>query len=452
MLGVRRDERHRGIAEPRTQAIDERHGRGGVVAGEQSEVAAGERSRRRGRERDRLDRRRQHDARQPLAQHADEMRGLARRRREREAGRRGGHAGGDADVTLVREGERHLGDAESAACEPSRELEDEPVYRERERIDIGDRRRQVELSRVARRRHERRPQLGSETAHAIEEGDEILARTPRQCGARQRERLAEGLDAGGFEHGDGGRIGFGEGERQRAERVEPRSGGSGRRYPRFRCRPGEQQGGGGRRRQCQPRVVAQVARAVRKPRRQGRQPAEEPQAAADLDEHRGGRREGDDRRELCRPRRHGFERGGLGLRGALAQHEVGRERERRRDELPGAHSGIARGGVRADDARRASAGGHRERLRGVSGRVPPREDVERQRRQEDACPEHGEARRKSAHRAEGSPRGSPQMAASESPSRASSAARRCASFAQKNSSSCGGLTGVPASIACAWPR
>ena len=46
----------------------------------------------------------------------------------------------------------------------------------------------------------------------------------------------------------------------------------------------------------------------------------------------------------------------------------------------------------------------------------------------------------------------PQIAASESPISASSAARRWASFAQKNSSSCGGLTGVPASIACACPR
>ncbi len=138
---------------------------------------------------------------------------------------------------------------------------------------------------------------------------------------------------------------------------------------------------------------------------------------------------------------------------ALAQHEVGRERERRRDELPGAHSGIARGGVGADDARRASAGGHRERHRGVSGRVPSREDVERQRRQEAGRPRAWRsAGSESVHRAEGSPRGSPQIAASESPSSASSAARRCASFAQKNSSSCGGLTGVPASIACAWPR
>ena len=108
MLGVRRDERHGVLAQPRAQPIDERHGRGGVVAGEQSEVAAGERRGGLARERDRFDRRRQHDAREPLAQHGDEMRGLARRRGEREADGGGGHAGRDADVTLVRERERHL--------------------------------------------------------------------------------------------------------------------------------------------------------------------------------------------------------------------------------------------------------------------------------------------------------------------------------------------------------
>ena len=45
-----------------------------------------------------------------------------------------------------------------------------------------------------------------------------------------------------------------------------------------------------------------------------------------------------------------------------------------------------------------------------------------------------------------------QIRASDSPSSASSFARSAASFAQKNSSSCGGATGVPASIACACPR
>ena len=42
--------------------------------------------------------------------------------------------------------------------------------------------------------------------------------------------------------------------------------------------------------------------------------------------------------------------------------------------------------------------------------------------------------------------------ASVQPSARTSAARRCASLGIRNSSSCGGATAVPASIACAWPR
>ena len=115
VLGVRRDERHRVLAQARTQAVDERHGRRRVVAGKQSEIAAGKRSGRFARERDRLDRRRQRDACEPLAQHRDEMRVLARRRGEREADVGDGHAGRNTDVTLVRKRQRHLDDAEAAA-------------------------------------------------------------------------------------------------------------------------------------------------------------------------------------------------------------------------------------------------------------------------------------------------------------------------------------------------
>ena len=125
------------------------------------------------------------------------------------------------DVTLVRERERHFDDAEAAAREPSGQLEHEPVHRERERLDACHRRRQVEFSRIARRRHERRPRLRDEAAHAIEEGDEIRADAPCQRGARQRARLPEGRDAGGGERCDGGGVGLGERERQRKKRVEP---------------------------------------------------------------------------------------------------------------------------------------------------------------------------------------------------------------------------------------
>jgi hypothetical protein len=46
----------------------------------------------------------------------------------------------------------------------------------------------------------------------------------------------------------------------------------------------------------------------------------------------------------------------------------------------------------------------------------------------------------------------PQTVASVQPRAANSSARSGASSAQKNSSSCGGWTEVPLSMACAWPR
>ncbi len=47
---------------------------------------------------------------------------------------------------------------------------------------------------------------------------------------------------------------------------------------------------------------------------------------------------------------------------------------------------------------------------------------------------------------------SSQIVASVHPSSSNSAARSGASATEKNSSSCGGGTDVPLSIACAWPR
>ncbi len=67
-------------------------------------------------------------------------------------------------MAFVRERQRHFDNAEAASREPSRELVDEPVHRERERLDVRDRRGQIEFAFVARRRHERRPRIGSEPA------------------------------------------------------------------------------------------------------------------------------------------------------------------------------------------------------------------------------------------------------------------------------------------------
>ena len=157
--------------------------------------------------------------REPLAQHRDEMRGLARRRGESETDGGGGDAGRDTDVTFVRKRERHFDDAEPATREPSRQLVDEPVHRERERLVVFDRRRQLDLSRVARWRHEWRSRVGDKAAQAVEENDEVRTDASRQRSARQCARLAEGCDAGGGERGDDRGIDIGKRERQRRERI-----------------------------------------------------------------------------------------------------------------------------------------------------------------------------------------------------------------------------------------
>ena len=83
------------------------------------------------------------------------------------------------------------------------------------------------------------------------------------------------------------------GERQRCERVVPAHAGrsDGAASLGSVSARANSSAASGRGRQRQPRRVAEIVRAAREPRRQPRQAAEEPQAAADLGEHRIGRRE-----------------------------------------------------------------------------------------------------------------------------------------------------------------
>jgi hypothetical protein len=73
-------------------------------------------------------------------------------------------------------------------------------------------------------------------------------------------------------------------------------------------------------------------------------------------------------------------------------------------------SGVASGRIHADDARRAAAARHRERFRGVSGRVSSRETSTRQRRQKEAAQSMAHERRPLIRR-----KAMPQIAVSESP-------------------------------------
>src|SRR6185436_4881949 len=147
------------------------------------------------------------------------------------------------------------------------------------------------------------------------------------------------------------------------------------------------------------------------------------------------------------------ERAGLGIAVAIAQDELRCERQCAGNQLLRTDACGPCRGVGRDDTWVMAAAGDDERTR-IVRRDRARENVERQRREEETGPEHAASTRvvetpDAAGQAEAL---ALQIASSDSPSSASSAARRWASFAQKNSSSCGGFTCVPESIACAWPR
>ena len=190
MIGVRREADERILAEPRAQAIDKRHLDAiGVVAGQQTEVASGERRGLVAAQGHRFDRRGKRHARQPLAQHAHEVRRHARRRAEREGHFRGRHAA-HAQVALVIEHERQPHRAEPACVEPIGEVAHEPLHAERERFDVVRGRGQVEASAEHRRRHERRARIGRASERAIDAIDDLVAETARERRRAEVRRLA----------------------------------------------------------------------------------------------------------------------------------------------------------------------------------------------------------------------------------------------------------------------
>jgi hypothetical protein len=108
------------------------------------------------------------------------------------------------------------------------------------------------------------------------------------------------------------------------------------------------------------------------------------------------------RRERQRPRRELRERARLGVAVAVAQDELRRERERGRQQLAGADARGVRGGVGGDDARRAAAAADDQRSLDVGHCLRAREDVERQRGEEEAGPERHIAFTCHPERSEGS--------------------------------------------------
>jgi hypothetical protein len=120
---------------------------------------------------------------------------------------------------------------------------------------------------------------------------------------------------------------------------------------------------------------------------QRRQSAEQPYAAFDLGQDGVGWRNTHVRREREQQRRHFRQRRFFRARVAIAQHDIGRERERRGDQLAVADAGSARASVRGDHARIVAVAGDDERVLRVR-RCGACEDVERKRRQQKAGPQH----------------------------------------------------------------
>ena len=259
MLGVRRDADHGILAQPRAQAIDQRHldGRGRVLR-QQPEVAAGQRHRPFARQHDRLHRRRQRHAGETFAQHAGEMRRRARRRTERKR-HRGWRQAALPQVTLVREVQLQASDAQSPGGEPSREFLHEAVDAEAERFRVAHGRGQVELGFESRWRHEWRARIGDAAENAIDDAHQFVAAAARQPVARQRRGLPERRDAGIRERCAQRVVEIDQRQRQRREQPgQLRDGRDGLRA----AGAGEEQRGAGCWRQSEPRGVPQIVGAA----------------------------------------------------------------------------------------------------------------------------------------------------------------------------------------------
>ncbi len=261
----------------------------------------------------------------------------------------------------------------------------EALHAEAERLRVVDGRGEFEAAREAGRGHERRARIGHEAERAVERRDQRRAEAAREPVARQRRGFAERRDAGLAQRRARRVVHVDQRERDRREdagqlaRVGDRLRAAG---------AGAQQRGERRGRDADARRVTQRVRACGQARGQARQAAEQAQAAADFRDQRVGRRDARHRRERQRPRGELRERARFAVAVAVAQQQFRRQRQRARHELSGADAGVARDRVGGDDARVVAAAADDEGTRCVGGRGRAREDVERQRGEDEAGPEH----------------------------------------------------------------
>ncbi|AIV83474.1 hypothetical protein X978_2824 [Burkholderia pseudomallei MSHR3965] len=305
------------------------------------------------------------------------MRLVARGLGERELERRRRHR---LAAALVLEREHHRRQRQLPRGEPAAELHDEPPRDEQHGLRVFDALRQFE-PRVEHGRH-RHPgeRLHGVAVCAVERGDERGTAAARESRARQAAQIGERAAAEAVEPaGVRARVGQ-QLARQRVERARER-----RRPhdapPRARLarRTREQPRAAPRRRGGDARRIAE--RGERRPHlpAQQRQPAEQPQARADVDDERRFVVERDARREAQQRERDRAQRVGLARRIAFDEPRAGRERQHAAALHAGTHAVRARG--RIGDQHDALLE-HRAAVAAVRRRR--RAHVERQARQMDA--------------------------------------------------------------------
>ena len=182
MLGAGGDSRHRVLAQACAQPVEERHRRVIAIAGQQAEIAPGQRRAEFAFERDGLDRSGQLDAREAFAQHGEEMGSLACRRGQGESGRI------LAGVPRRRRRWCSCSSVSASSRTPSPRPSSQPASSTTRRWTAKasasvslDRGGKVQPAGVARGRDEQRAWVGADTEGVIEGGEQCLP--PRRASA-----------------------------------------------------------------------------------------------------------------------------------------------------------------------------------------------------------------------------------------------------------------------------
>ncbi len=196
MVGPRRHPDHRILAQPGAQPVEQGHGRCGVVARQETQVATRERRGGFAAQGDALHGRRQDHAGETFAQHRLKMRAVAGRLGQRATERRRFRPGACGCKAIVGEIEDERSHTQAPAQEPGSELVHQAIDREAERLDVAYGKRQDEPALEMRGRDERNLRVGYPSPGTIEDSDQCRPDAAGQRLARQRTGRAERRHAG----------------------------------------------------------------------------------------------------------------------------------------------------------------------------------------------------------------------------------------------------------------